>query len=175
MKLDWCTFGTAMGILCLLALIPWRVLRRGKSDQSSITVVLPLPTYQLYRRYAEFTGKSLENWVLLVLDKALPPDIDRKMSELQGSGLDDAFAHLDAIEEAELGFPRTSKREVPIVRRGVSKHPCLYLSSEIPAHLRPGECMGSCGAQSFKKPCQWAAHLAHNCPDFSVQVVKKPS
>jgi uncharacterized protein (DUF1778 family) len=158
-------------MLLLIALVSRR-RRKYPTLRTAITVEVDMAKYRLYRRYAEISGMSLENFVLQLLQRAIPKNAEQQLDTAVGAHVDAAFQELDAVEARELQW--TTQTAPPLVLLGVKGHPCLHLQEAIPRYLRPGECQGSCGEETqLSKPCQWPAHVAHNCPVYEPTVRKK--
>jgi hypothetical protein len=142
----------------------------SKRKTSEIRVIVTPENHKLFRRYAEFTGRSLQDWAFAALKNSLPKNVDRLLSEAQGKNADDAFSKLDEIEITELGLPVVGTKYNVVSIRGLTRHPCLYLTDTLPPRFKRGECQGTCAAPSqVGKPCQWVAAVAFNCPEFETK------
>lgn len=151
-------------MLLLIALVSRR-RRKYPTLRTAITVEVDMAKYRLYRRYAEISGMSLENFVLQLLQRAIPKNAEQQLDTAVGAHVDAAFQELDAVEARELQW--TTQAAPPLVLLGVKGHPCLFLREALPRGFRNGECQGTCGEPTqLEKPCHWVSNVAHNCPVY---------
>jgi hypothetical protein len=144
----------------------------ANAKKPKVSVEVTQEQYDLYRRWAEFQGQSLSDWVRRSLGRSVPADAEARMEAAEGlaKGREEAFSQLDEEDRLQGLQPKTNgaaPMRLPVAMAGNTRHQCVHLLDKIPPNYRIGEVQGTCGAPNRGgRPCMWPSHTAHNCDVF---------
>lgn len=161
-------------------LFSW-LLPRQERPTRRVVINMDEDHLELIRWYAHGIDMTVENFVFRAAMSAVPDDyktrwqVARADEDLENVTfeLDGEFSEEAAFDASNVfPFPPRPRPRVPaheptfdVVVDPTLKHPCLFLSAQVPAHLRHGEAEGSCQAQGGK-PCFYSTGRVRMCSHY---------
>ena len=137
------------------------------SKKPRIDLTVDPAEHRLYTAWANQLGFNLRDWVRHTLKRSIPDDVRHRYanSEDLANVQEMAFDLLDQMD----GSVRNNTVPAPPIKVG-NRHPCRFLSPEIPDNYTWKDCHGICTHVDKRgRPCNWNANVARQCPIFQIK------